>query len=214
MQIAGWSCQACLHSVLQRALSTAHKIQNPIFCARSTARVNAMLEKWWPIPPGEPLDALVEAFTRNPQAPRFAVRYTIGEDFRYRQSVNQETMIDLPYELKTAKTLRDLAYALNLHVDRLLALNYEAGWDADANLLTTPPTVVNLPDPEFAPLLAARLSAEILTAPLHSERKRILIQKLVPVASSDPTSLDVVLSRLVIAAQPTQTGRKELYLKL
>jgi hypothetical protein len=212
MLICGWPCQDCIQSVLKRALATAHKIQDPIFCARSTGRVNAMLENWWPISLSEELEGLVATFVQNPQAPRFAPRYSIGEDFKYRATANGESMIKIPSELKEAVTLGELALALNMSVDSLMALNYEAGWKADTILLTNPPTVVNLPDPEFAPLLAARISAEILAGPLFPEKKQILIQKLVPVAATDPTALDTVLARLLVAAKPSEEMWDELYL--
>jgi hypothetical protein len=60
-----------------------------------------------------------------------------------------------------------------------------------------------LPDSGFRPLLAARLAAQALgdTTLEHDERTK-LIQTLVPTATENPTALDTVLARLLIAAGP------------
>ena len=65
------------------------------------------------------------------------------------------------------------------------------------------PNLIRVPDPKFAPLLAARFAAETLVAPKLDQKERVrLIQSLVPVAVADPTALDTVLMRLVLAAYP------------
>jgi hypothetical protein len=83
-----------------------------------------------------------------------------------------------------------------------MQLNPETGCEVDSPLPAG--KTVDIPDPEFTPLLAARLAAEALTSPALSARGRVeLIQRLVPVAVSNPTALDLVLTRLVLAALPS-----------
>jgi hypothetical protein len=61
-------------------------------------------------------------------------------------------------------------------------------------------TDVAIPDPKFAPLLAAHLSAEVLVQSGLSLDKRVnLIRRLIPVALANPTALGTVLARLVFA---------------
>jgi hypothetical protein len=58
----------------------------------------------------------------------------------------------------------------------------------------------------MAPLVAARLAAEVLVAPLQAEERVRLIQRLVPIAAASPTVLDTVLSRVLVAAAPLMTS--------
>ncbi len=62
--------------------------------------------------------------------------------------------------------------------------------------------MVHLHDPDFVPLVAQRLSAEVLIAKLASREKRRLVQMLIPYALPSRTSLDTVLARLLFAAEP------------
>jgi hypothetical protein len=59
---------------------------------------------------------------------------------------------------------------------------------------------VNIPDPGLSPLLAARFAARALAdrSLTDDERKRA-IRTLVPAAAANPTALDVVLARLLLA---------------
>ncbi len=65
-----------------------------------------------------------------------------------------------------------------------------------------PGEAVAVPDPGFTPHLAARLAAATLAAagpwPLPPERLQLL-RSLVPHALGNPTALDAVLTRLVLA---------------
>jgi hypothetical protein len=72
--------------------------------------------------------------------------------------------------------------------------------------------LLNVPDPGFPPRLAARFAAAILVDPLRSPEDRIgLIAALVPVAATDPTSLDAVLGRLVLATAMANPGDVQLH---
>lgn len=64
-------------------------------------------------------------------------------------------------------------------------------------------TRIGVSDPAFAPLVAARLAARALVAHSLPTAERVrLIQSMVPVAATNPTALDSVLSRLLLAAKP------------
>jgi hypothetical protein len=82
-------------------------------------------------------------------------------------------------------------------------------------ILATPETVlgeplqkddeVNIPDPDFTPLLAARFAAEAMVAAgLSHDERTLLIQRLVRMALPNPTAADTVLGRLILStlAQP------------
>jgi hypothetical protein len=56
-----------------------------------------------------------------------------------------------------------------------------------------------LPDPEFAPMVAAWLSARIAAADLPRPDRIRLTAHLVPIAAADPTALDLVLGRWICA---------------
>jgi hypothetical protein len=59
---------------------------------------------------------------------------------------------------------------------------------------------VNVPDPEFAPLLAARFAAEAVIAKGLSPDTRIqMIQRLARIALPNPTAVDTVLGRLILS---------------
>jgi hypothetical protein len=57
-------------------------------------------------------------------------------------------------------------------------------------------------------LLAARFAAAVLVDPALDAVQRIeAIQALVPVAAANPTALDTVLARLLLAASPVDPAR-------
>ncbi len=181
---------------LNNALDTAFHIQDVYFCSRATAHVRTMLEQWWPVPSGKDLTELVQRFTTDPSAAEFAPIYAIGEQFGNRQL--ESNLLPIPPNFSKANTLNELQLALQLPRDQLLALNPEYNPSTVLEL----PTYVRLPDPGFAPLLAARLAAEVTArTELLPEDKQVLIQKLVPIAATDRTVLDTVLASLALAAE-------------
>jgi hypothetical protein len=79
-----------------------------------------------------------------------------------------------------------------------MALNSEQGWSANQQL--PPDTPVHMPDPGFAPHLAARLAGEALVdVGLAPDERVELIRNLVSTALPSPTALDTVLARLTLA---------------
>jgi hypothetical protein len=187
-------------AALFAARRSAHNIQEPSFCAASTARVNAMRNRWWR---GDgqlaDLPALVDRFKDAAAAAEFAPICIVGEPYEERvdKRVDNPQMLQIPSEIRAADTLDKIArHICQRPVAEVARLN--PGPDP-----TTPlpqGTEVNLPDSAFAPLLAARLAAEALAQreQLGSESAR-LIRKLVPIAAANPTALDTVLARLMLA---------------
>ena len=73
----------------------------------------------------------------------------------------------------------------------------------DASLVHGP--TARVLDPIFTPLLAAFLSAKVLSCPDFASGKRIeMILKLVSPASTNPTALDTVLGRLLLALRKNE----------
>ena len=177
------------HDALEQALRSAHNIQEPAFCALMTARITTLTE-WWDDPLSR-VPELVAEFVANPQAARFGPRHRIGEPFRYRDD-HDHISIDL---VRDARTPQDLASALGIVPARLLELNPRADT-----------ATMVLPDPEFAPIVAAWLSARIAEADLARLDRLRLTAALVPIATADPTALDLVLGRWVCALGPGFEG--------
>jgi hypothetical protein len=166
---------------------------------RSTARVNAMIRRWWPMAEEPDLEDVVREFSRQPDAPGFTALHIVGEDFSLREQSPDK--LDLQWVLLNANTLRDLSAAFRLPLADFVVANAGRGWDVDTPL--PPGTEVNVPDPEFIPLVAARLAAQVAVADwLFPDEKRALIQSLVPPAVHDRTALDAILARLPLAALP------------
>jgi hypothetical protein len=186
-------------TMLNAAEAAAHNVQEPTFCAQTTSRVNAMGERWWgPVLGGAELDDTVGRLRRHPEDPLFAALHRAGEDYGQRGSGGSYT--PLPQWAVDASTLTELARLYGRPVEAFEQLN--PGLDRDQAPL---PSWVNVPDPEMAPLLAARLAAEALAVDLPKGERIRVIQSLVPVAAPNPTALDTVLSRLLVAAIPLMT---------
>ena len=144
---------------------------------------------------------LIERFSGDPTAGEFAPIHVVGEKYGCRDTVMEQT--PLPEELRAARSLHDLAtYVYDRQPAELLRLNIaHAERDLMTPLRDDGSVEVRVPDPEFTPLLAARLGAEALIAPDLLPHERVeLIRWLVPVAVSNPTALDTVLMRLLLAA--------------
>jgi hypothetical protein len=184
-------------SVLQAALGSAHNIQDWTFCARTTARVNAMIERWWGASSVTIFNVVAEArrLRDEPSSPRFATRHIVGEQYPARVP---ETAVTLTTDLLYADSLQQLAYAFQRPLDEFLRLNSEQGWAPHTRLPIGTP--VNVPDPGFAPVLAARFAGRALADPsLSSAQRQATIRSLVPIAARDATMLDLTLARLVLA---------------
>jgi hypothetical protein len=184
---------------LTAAEAAANNIQDATFCARTTARVTAMRERWWPLPPLDPIQpaAVVSRLSRDPSAPEFGAVHVVGEQYRYREPTSR---VLLPPQMLAADTLGQLAEVYQRPLQEFLRYNEEQGWAPDEQLPKD--TRVKVPDPGFPPLLAARLSAAIL-ADGPSPALSALMRHLVPVSGIDITALGTVLTRLLLCS-PTQ----------
>jgi len=197
-QICDPANSTLINRFLEAALNSAHNIQDVIFCARSTARVNAMRERWWDSAPSNISD-VIQRLTSDPTASEFTALHRVGEEYKNREPPPQSA--PFPAWFFPGNTLDTLSAIHQRPVSEFLRVNRQQGWTATDTLPEG--TAVNVPDPGFATQLAARFSAEVLRAPSLSPEERVrLIQQLVPLASLSPTALDTVCSRLILAAQP------------
>lgn len=189
-----------IEQALNAAQEAAHNIQDAIFCARSTARFNAMQEFWWQPTGIRELPQVAKDLRADPMAPKFTALHRVGEGYDRRR---WEGKIRLPPEMYDAHTLQALADVYRRPVTEFQRLNREQEWAVDQVLSEGTPVYV--PDPGFAPLLAARFAAEALVEPsLPPSARQELIQTLVPVAVANATTLDLVLARLLLADPPSE----------
>ncbi len=206
---AGFNALACLamteaievanggHEFREKSLAaareSAHNIQDPVFCARTTARFNALSERWW----SSEFDVLDTSsrLRQDPGAPEFAALHIVGESYRYRHPL---TSVPLPNRMRDPNTIAGLSWVYQRSDDALIRLNPELGSDPHRPL--DPGTPVNIPDPGLPALLAARFAARALADPSLTDQDRIAaIRQVLPTAVNNPTALDVVLARLVLA---------------
>jgi hypothetical protein len=182
------------------AQKAAHNIQEATFCAYTTARVNAMMRKWMNIAP-EALEPLVRRFCADPGAAEFAPIHVVGEAYGARLLPEERT--SLPDVMRKARSLQDIAVDVYKQQPvELLRFNARhEDWDLITPLADDCTVEVSIPDPDFAPLLAARLAAEVLANRALRPHVRVeLVRLLAPIAASNPTALDTVLTRLLLAA--------------
>ena len=191
-------------SMIERALTAAeeaaHNIQDATFCARTTARVAAMRERWWPSPPLSPdqLAKVIGRLARDRSSPEFSAVHIIGESYAHRDPTARALM---PEQMLTADTLDDLASVYQRPIEEFLRHNEEHGWAPGEHLPSG--TRVNVPDPGFPPLVAARLSAAVLAGAPPGPELSALLRQLAPVTGADVTALATVIARLLLCS-PTQ----------
>ena len=107
----------------------------------------------------------------------------------------------MPQQMLTADTLDDLASVYQRPIGEFLRHNEEHGWEPGDRLPFG--TRVNVPDPGFPPLIAARLSAAVLAKGPPGPERSALLRHLVPVTGADITALGTVVARLLLSS-PTQ----------
>jgi hypothetical protein len=189
-----------IDQALSLALRSAHNIQDSTFCARTTSRVAALISRCWGSPPITEFDVAgaSERLSKDASAAEFAALHVIGEQYAYRVP---EMTIPLPHTLLSASTMADLAMIYQRPIEEFQRLNSASDWKAGQSLPTGTP--VNVPDPGFAPLLAARFAARALAdSALSDAQRQATIRLLVPVATADATALDAVLARWLLASRP------------
>jgi hypothetical protein len=179
---------------LQRALEVAHHVQDYHFCARLTARCNA-LRRWHALAlDGPALAATIEELARAPELPKFAADHVVGEMYEHREKDSEQRLSIAP--ASAANTLELLAEVFQREVTDFQRLN--PGQDSNKPLLAG--TQVNVPDPGLAPLLATHFAARVLADGSLDGSKPMLIRSLVATAAANPTALDTLLSYLLIAS--------------
>ena len=173
---------------LDQAQQAAHNVQDPTFCARTSARINSMRRHWWP---GFALDARAQRLPEARHGLEFNALHRVGQGYDGRRPGG----LPSPAQQCDDRSLPALQLLYQRPRDDWARLN-------DADRLLQPGDEVAVPDPGLLPLIAARMAAEVLAqadaAPLSSRRQRLL-RTLVPFALPNPTALDTVLSRLVLA---------------
>jgi hypothetical protein len=110
-----------------------------------------------------------------------------------------QATVALPADVLMASTPGQLAKIYQRPLDDFQRLNVNLPQPAEPIPVGMP---VNIPDPGFPPLLAARFAARALADPaLSPEQQQGVIRALVPVAAADTTALDLVLARLLLASR-------------
>lgn len=190
--------QQRIDAALESAQAASHRIQDYAFCLRATAIVNAIGLRWRK-PPVD-LETTVAAFSSNPLTDDFCAVHRVWEDFPFR-NLDHFQSLPIPETVLNARTPRQIAGVYWLQAEQLMAVNSAHKIDDALSKNDT----VNIPEPVFTPILAARLSGVVLAAPgLTDERRSALIQRLVPLTISNRTALDTVLARLLLSARRTK----------
>ncbi len=182
-----------LERTLDEALRSAHHIQDYHFCARVTARCNALV-RWHRTPlVGAELSAAIERLARSANDVEFAADHAIHEPFAYRP--DGVDLLPLT-RAREAATIGELVEVFQRSAVEFRRLNPRYAVDD-----TLPGgTPIRVPDPGFAPLLAVHLGARALADDVLAEERTALLRALVPVAAANATALDTVLSYLIVTA--------------
>ncbi|MBL8472410.1 MAG: hypothetical protein KF778_03555 [Rhodocyclaceae bacterium] len=176
-----------IESAYAAAQHAAHNVQDASFCARMTARVQAMRRYW------QPGFDLPQRAARLPDAahlPEFAALHRVGHDYAGRRG----DALELPDWAREDASLEGLARLYQRPVADFRRINASAGpfLYGDA---------VAVPDPGLLPHIAARLAAETLARmPAGAVPQELhWLKSFVRAALPSQTALDAVLSRLVLA---------------
>jgi predicted ATPase len=184
--------QETIGALLDAALQAAHNVQDASFCLRITSRCNALRQRWWGAPE---IKECVTLLVDDPRAPLLCALHRIGEEF----SDRAQTGLPIPDDVRAAVNLKSIAAIYHCGLADLQRANSEI----DPFKTLSEGTLINVPDPGFATWIATHLSAELLANPTLSDSERVaLMQLLIPIASPNPTLLDTLLARLLLAARP------------
>lgn len=184
---------ADVEQALQWAQRAAHNVQDPSFCARMTARVNAMRRYWWH---DFDLEERARQVTGGAALPELAGLHHVGHEFTDRRP----DALQLPPWATDDDSFDALQRLYQRPKAAFLRLN-------GGERALAPGDEVAVPDRSFVAQLAARVAAETLAQAAHgplSEPRLRLLCSLVPAALASPTALDAVLTRLLLAQ-----GRRE-----
>jgi hypothetical protein len=191
-----------LAAALEDALSSAHHIQDYHFCARLTARCNA-LQRWHARDlQGDDLAKTIHELANSPGDVAFAADHVVHEAYHYRGDDPDTLPIAAAHDANTLEQLAEVFQRPAVEFRRLNQLGL-----SDVLKDQTP---IRVPDPGFAPLLAVHLAARALADDALDDRRTALLRSLIPVATINPTALDTVLSYLLIAAEPDEDVLEEI----
>ncbi len=184
------------HSLRQASVSAQH-IQDYHFCARVNARCNA-LARWHAAPLATTaLKSCIERLIRNPLSPEFASDHVVRDPFVHRApDAGQLRPIDA---VRNADNVEKLAEVFQRRASEFLPLN--PGMDARTTIPAG--TLIHVPDPGLAPLLAVHLAARVLADPALAHERANLIRSLIVTAAVNATAMDSLLAYLLVAT-PTQ----------
>ena len=194
LRACGLGTSERLPEMIEQALVSAHHIQDYHFCARLTARCNA-LKRWHGTAlDGEALADTIRRFAAAPAVAEFAADHRIGEPYQYRDDNGPDT---LPIaNARHAETLEELIEIFQRSAVEFRRLN--AAYGLTDKLAAG--TSVRVPDPGLAPLLAVHFGARVLADDTIEDEQAALLRALVPVAAANPAALDTVQSYLLIAS--------------
>jgi hypothetical protein len=165
-----------------------------------TARINAMREHWWSQADLN-VAAELDRLKNEPRSERLASVHHVGDNYADRRDPPKN--FPLPDWVLHANKLSMLATAYQRGLPEFQRLN--RNWQPEQEI--PPGTDVHVPDPGLIPMVAARLAARTLATPALTDQKRVeLIRSLVPFAAANPTALDTVLTRLLLAEKPTDAA--------
>ncbi len=161
-RIATQSDRDSRDAALTSAIAASHRIQDHRFCYQMTAMVNAMRSKWVDIPAGE-LEAIVDRFLKEPLHDEFCTVHRVLEDLEYRaKDQDRFQALPIPEAPRQARSLREIAGVFDRDLRDVVKVNAWVWSGSDSALEKD--AEVNVPDPEFIPILAARFAAEALVA--------------------------------------------------
>ncbi|MDD5266650.1 MAG: hypothetical protein PHO08_05925 [Methylococcales bacterium] len=196
LRACGINRPGLLEAVLEDALRSAHHIQDYHFCARVTARCNA-LKRWHQNAlTGQELANTIRRLAALSGDAEFAADHLVHEPYQYREENDPDTLSIA--EARGAENLEQLAEVFQRPAVEFRRLNPQYGLTQalDEN------TPIRVPDPGLAPLLAVHFAARALADDSLEEEHGELFRALVPFATRDPTALDSLLSYLLIASDP------------
>jgi hypothetical protein len=202
-QIAAPGDRNGIDIALESARAASHRVQDHLLCLQATAMEHAIRSRWWKAE-GMDVETQVECLLADPLAEDFCIVHRVLEDFEYRTREHQSQALPIPYDVQHACTLAQVAKAYERKPEQLLPVN---GWIwanrcEELHQVLAKDDEVNIPDPDFVPILAARFAAQALALPaLLDECRCVLIQRLASLTLAHKTVLDTVLVRLLLAAR-------------
>ena len=196
LRACGMNAPSLVEGTVEEALRSAHHIQDYHFCARVTARCNA-LKRWHQCAlSGLELAQAIRRLAASPPDREFAADHLVHEPYKYRDK-NDPDILSIA-EARGAETLEQLVEVFQRPAVEFRRLNPQIGLTQTLDDRTR----VLVPDPGFAPLLAVHFAARALADNSLDDERGALLRALVPVAAINPTALDTLLSYVLIANEP------------